>query len=90
MWAELHLVRMAGSEICVAPTWLISTWSYKRKIGERQQIEFRSEFFNLLNQANFGLPGGSSRVAVDVPGGGAITNTSTDNCQIELALKYTF
>jgi len=27
---------------------------------------------------------------VDVPGGAAITNTSTDNRQIEFALKYTF
>jgi hypothetical protein len=60
------------------------------KIGESQQIEFRSEFFNLLNHPNFGLPGGSSVVYVDVPGGAAITNTSTDNRQIEFALKYTF
>jgi hypothetical protein len=60
------------------------------KIGERQQIEFRSEFFNLLNHPNFGLPGGGSLVAVDVPGGAAITNTATDNRQIEFALKYTF
>jgi hypothetical protein len=60
------------------------------KIGERHQIEFRSEFFNLLNHPNFGLPGGGSLVAVDVPGGSAITNTATDNRQIEFALKYTF
>lgn len=60
------------------------------KIGERQQIEFRSEFFNLLNHPNFGLPGGGSLVAVDVPGGTAITNTAADNRQIEFALKYTF
>jgi hypothetical protein len=60
------------------------------KILESQQIEFRSEFFNLLNHPNFGLPGGGSSAAVDVPGGGAITNTATDNRQIEFALKYTF
>jgi hypothetical protein len=60
------------------------------KIRESQQIEFRSEFFNLLNHPNFGLPGGGSLVAVDVPGGAAITNTATDNRQIEFALKYTF
>ena len=81
---------MAGSEICVVLTGLISTWSYKREIGEAQQIEFRSEFFNLRNYPNFGLPGGSSKVAVDVPGGAAITNTLTDNCQIEFALKHGF
>jgi len=60
------------------------------KIAESQQIEFRSEFFNLLNHPNFGLPGGGSLVYVDVPGGAAITNTATDNRQIEFALKYTF
>lgn len=60
------------------------------KIHESQQIEFRSEFFNLLNHPNFGLPGGGSSVYVDVPGGAAITSTSTDNRQIEFALKYTF
>jgi len=36
------------------------------------------------------LPGGGSSVYVDVPGGAAITSTSTDNRQIEFALKYTF
>lgn len=59
-------------------------------ITESQQIEFRSEFFNIFNHPNFGLPGGSSLVYVDVPGGAAITNTATDNRQIEFALKYTF
>jgi hypothetical protein len=60
------------------------------RIRESQQVEFRAEFFNLLNHPNFGLPGGGSQVAVDVPGGASITNTSTDNRQIEFALKYTF
>jgi hypothetical protein len=60
------------------------------QVTERQQIEFRSEFFNLFNHPNFGLPSGSSSAPVDVPGGAAITNTATDNRQIEFALKYTF
>ncbi len=60
------------------------------KIRESQQVEFRAEFFNLFNHPNFGLPGGGSAVAVDVPGGASITNTATDNRQIEFALKYTF
>ncbi|MGA8149702.1 MAG: carboxypeptidase regulatory-like domain-containing protein [Terriglobales bacterium] len=60
------------------------------KIRESQQLEFRSEFFNLFNHPNFGLPGGGALVAVDVPGGSAITNTATDNREIEFALKYTF
>jgi len=56
------------------------------KIRESQQIEFRSEFFNALNHPNFGLPGST----VDEEGGASITSTSTDNRQIEFALKYTF
>jgi len=56
------------------------------KIHEAHQIEFRSEFFNTLNHPNFGLPGST----VDEPGGASITSTSTDNRQIEFALKYTF
>jgi hypothetical protein len=60
------------------------------KIRESQQVEFRAEFFNIFNHPNFGLPGGGSAVAVDVPGGASITNTATDNRQIEFALKYTF
>ncbi len=56
------------------------------RIRESQQLEFRAEFFNLFNHPNFGLPGN----LVDAPGGAAITNTSTDNRQIEFALKYTF
>ena len=56
------------------------------KIHESQQLEFRAEFFNIFNHPNFGLPGTNP----DVPGGAAITNTSTDNRQIEFALKYTF
>jgi len=59
-------------------------------IRESQALEFRAEFFNLFNHPNFGLPGGGSQIAVDVPGGAAITNTAVDNRQIEFALKYTF
>ena len=56
------------------------------KIRESQQVEFRAEFFNLFNHPNFGLPATNP----DVPGGNSITNTATDNRQIEFALKYTF
>ena len=56
------------------------------QIGEFGQIEFRSEFFNIFNHPNLGLPGNQ----VDVPGGAAITNTAADNRELEFAVKYTF
>jgi hypothetical protein len=56
------------------------------QVGEFGQIEFRSEFFNIFNHPNLGLPGNY----VDVPGGAAITNTAADNRELEFALKYTF
>ncbi len=56
------------------------------RIRESHQIVCRAEFFNLLNHPNFGLPATNP----DVPGGAAITNTATDNRQIEFALKYAF
>ena len=56
------------------------------KIHESQQLQFRAEFFNLLNHPNFGLPGANP----DVPGGNSVTNTATDNRQVEFALRYTF
>ena len=60
-------------------------------VTEKQQVQFRAEFFNLFNHPNFGLPGGGSgQIPVDFPGAAAITNTATDNRQIEFALKYTF
>ena len=55
-------------------------------IRDYGQVEFRSEFFNIFNHPNLGLPGND----VDVPGGAAITSTASDNRELEFALKYSF
>jgi carboxypeptidase family protein len=61
-------------------------------LTEQKKLEFRAEFFNLLNHANFGLPVlnvfNSSRIRAG--NSGAITNTSTANRQIQLGMKLTF
>ena len=49
-------------------------------------LQFRAEFFNTLNHANFGVPG----VNISSGGFGQITQTSTEARIIQLALKYRF
>jgi hypothetical protein len=59
------------------------------KISEQFQVQFRAEFFNILNRANFSAP--SLRVFDSkglVPGNaGRITETSTASRQIQFGLK---
>lgn len=64
-------------------------------ISESKQIQFRAEFFNLLNRANFGLP--NTRLfttvgpdVVRVGSAGRISSTITDNRQIQFGLRYEF
>ena len=53
---------------------------------ESQNLEFRAEFFNILNHSQFGLPDqGLGDLAF-----GAISTTVHENRQIQLALKYLF
>ncbi|MBI4456031.1 MAG: TonB-dependent receptor [Acidobacteria bacterium] len=61
-------------------------------LGEGKQLEFRSEFFNMFNRANFGVP------ALNVFDGrgtavgtaGRINTTTTTARQIQFGLKITF
>jgi len=60
---------------------------------EGMTIQFRSEFFNLFNRVNFGLP--EPRIFTNASGApnrsaGKILNTSTDSRQIQFALKLLF
>ena len=68
-------------------TWDFSTFKDTR-IREHMNLEFRAEFFNLLNRANFNTP----NLVVFTPTGvsgtaGAITSTSTTSRQVQFALK---
>jgi hypothetical protein len=54
-------------------------------ITERHKLQFRAEFFNAFNRANFGVPGVTASA-----GFGQITNTATDARIIQFALKYRF
>jgi hypothetical protein len=63
-------------------------------ITERQSIQFRAEFFNLFNHAQFHAPSqnGDGYVLPNVnsPTGGWITSTSVNPRVIQFGLKYIF
>jgi len=54
-------------------------------ITERHSLQFRAEFFNAFNRANFSVPGVTMGA-----GFGQIVNTSTEARIIQFALKYRF
>ena len=62
-----------------------------RRVSENFNIQFRAEFFNILNRANFASP--TDNVVVfnqdgsPVPSGGLLTSTQTTSRQIQFALK---
>src|SRR5215471_4164061 len=69
------------------------------RIGERQSLQFRAEFFNLFNHAQFALPGyttapnnfsNNGPLFTSGANFGLITQTSVAPRLIQLALKYQF
>jgi hypothetical protein len=60
-------------------------------ITERVHLQFRAETFNLLNRANFHVPGPNafSGTAIN-PSAGVITSTTTTSRQIQFGLKLLF
>ena len=66
-----------------------------KKISENFNVQFRAEFFNILNHANFNVPdlgNGNNDIfdgtgAVN-PGAGLLTSTTTDPREIQFALKF--
>jgi hypothetical protein len=64
-------------------------------LGETGKLEFRAEFFNILNHPNFGLPNGTifaGNITNETPlsNAGQITYTTTTSRQIQFALKIIF
>jgi hypothetical protein len=68
-----------------------------RRISEDFNVQFRAEFFNIMNHANFNVPdlGDGHADMIDgagSPNGGAglLTSTTTDPREIQFALKFTW
>ena len=61
------------------------------KITERANLQFRAEFFNALNHANFGTPNATvfSGTAFN-PSAGLVTATTTTSRQIQFGIKLVF
>jgi hypothetical protein len=62
-------------------------------VTERVKLQFRAEFFNLLNRANFSTPNTvvfSSANSGPSPTAGVITATSSTSRQIQFGLKLLF
>jgi hypothetical protein len=79
-----------GRDTLIGPG--LATWDFSvlkdTRVRARSTLEFRAEFFNLLNRANFKTlnaivftPSGTS------PTAGLITSTSTTSRQIQFGLK---
>lgn len=63
---------------------------------EGSRLEFRAEFFNLFNRANFALPAGNALQVLNpanrqyVAGAGRINKTVTPSRQMQFGLKIIF
>jgi hypothetical protein len=82
----------AGRNILRGPGLAETNVSVAKKfsLSERLNVQFRSEFFNVFNHANFNTPNPvvyASATGGPSPTAGVITSTSTTSRQIQLGLK---
>jgi hypothetical protein len=62
-------------------------------LTEKMNLQFRAEFFNVVNHTNFGTPNAvvfTSASATPAPTAGVITSTATTSRQIQFGLKLLF
>jgi hypothetical protein len=79
-----------GRDTLIGPG--LATWDFSlmkdTPIRERLTLQFRAEFFNVLNRANFNTPNAVVFTPAGVsPTAGVITSTSTTSRQIQFGLK---
>jgi hypothetical protein len=56
------------------------------RLSEKLSVDFRGEFFNLLNDAHFSFP----NATVNIANGGTISETSSSARQIQFGMKLIF
>ncbi len=79
-----------GRDTLIGPG--LATWDLSAikdmQLHERLNLQFRAEFFNILNHANFNTPNAVTFTPSGTsPTAGVITSTSTTSRQIQFALK---
>jgi hypothetical protein len=79
-----------GRDTLIGPG--LATWDFSlfkgARLRERTTLQFRAEFFNILNRANFNTPNAVLFTPTGAsPTAGVITSTSTTSRQIQLGLK---
>ncbi len=78
-----------GRDTLIGPG--LATWDFSAdkmtRLGEKMNLQFRAEFFNILNHPNFNSPNPVTFTPAVSPTAGVITSTSTTSRQIQLALK---
>jgi hypothetical protein len=82
----------AGRNVLVGPGMATTDLSLAKNtaLSEKVKAQFRAEFFNIFNRANFGTPNAvifTSASAAVSPTAGVITSTSTTSRQIQFGLK---
>ena len=82
-----------GRDTLIGPG--LATWDLAlhkdTRIREKMNLQFRPEFFNILNRANFNTPNAVTFTPSGVsPTAGLITSTATSSRQVQLSLKLLF
>jgi hypothetical protein len=90
----------AGRNILIGPGLVNLDFSLHKSIAlgirEGSRLEFHADTFNLLNRANFAVPGPAQSQVINpttrayIAGAGRITNTVTSSRQIQFGLKLLF
>jgi len=77
-----------GRNTFTGPNWWNFDFSLVKdtRFTERMQLQFRAEFFNVMNHATFGTPGAS----LGSPSFGISTYTATPERQIQFGLRFMF
>jgi hypothetical protein len=79
-----------GRDTLIGPG--LATWDLSflkdLRLWERANLQFRAEFFNVLNRANFNAPNAIAFTPTGVsPTAGVITSTATSSRQVQFGLK---